>query len=184
MSKDISELRKKLERLKSQLPIELPKMAKEFAMTVKADAERKIKDKGFGKVYSETLVPSYWFYDKELNAKGKTFLEGLIPVEDEEGDKVYLTNWKEFREAQGLQTKFVDLSYSNEMWRGLFPSEPYVINEQYFSELAHTNTEGQDKMNYNRERYGEFILKSADMEKISLLFQKRFANKVKEILNS
>ena len=90
-------------------------------------------------------------YEKALNARGKSYLDEL----DGEG-----TNWGEFRQAQGLQNKHVDLSYSTRMWKGMRPDEVQEENGRYFCLMGHNDNEGRKKMNWNFERYGDFIGKA------------------------
>lgn len=150
---DLSELKAKYEAIKADLPNILSQVATSVSLSGKALAERTIKDKGFGEMYSNTKVPAWFMTGKELNASGKNF------IDRKKKDKE-LTNWKEFREAQGLQTGVVDLSYSNEMWSGMFPQEPYQQGERFIAPLGHNNKAGQDKMNWNRDRYGDFVGKA------------------------
>lgn len=114
-------------------------------------AEQSILEKGFGEQYSDKAIPSYFLKGKEINAGGLSYLQ---KVED---DPEVVANWKGFRKAQGLQTGFVDLSYSRTMWQGLRPDEPQNEGSRYFCNIGHNNVEGQKKMNWNFARYGDFI---------------------------
>lgn len=167
----IAELKEKLQNVKANLPQYLLEAATSVSLTGKALAERTIKDKGFGEQYSQQEIPVWFMEGKELNAAGKTYIESKKPkkgkvkqkkLEDiTERDLVDgMGNWGEFRKAQGLQAGFVDLSYSNEMWSGMFPREAFQKGTQYLAPLAHNNKEGQNKMNWNRDRYGDFIGKT------------------------
>ena len=86
-----------------------------------------------------------------MNASGKTYLDNL----DDEG-----TNWGEFRQAQGLQNKFVDLSYTTRMWKGMRPDEAQEIDGKFICFMGHNDNEGRQKMNWNFDRYGDFIGKA------------------------
>ena len=143
--------------LKRDLPDILKEAAEVVSLSGKAIAERTIKDKGFGEQYSNTKVPAWFMDGRELNAPGSTFIARKKKAKTEEER---LTNWKEFREAQGLQTGHVDLSYSNEMWSGMLPQPPFQKGDIFLAPLGHTNQEGQKKMNWNRDRYGDFIGKN------------------------
>lgn len=165
------ELKNKFQQIREAVIAKLPDIALTLAITGKALAERNIKDKGFTAKYSTNKVPAWFFLGKELNGSGKAFLEGLgndkkkpkgatKKLEDiTEADFIDgETNWGEFREAQGLQSAFVDLSYTNQMWADMQPVEVRQESDgRVVAYLGARTKENQDKMNYNRDRYGDFI---------------------------
>jgi hypothetical protein len=175
---DISELKQKLKQIREAVENKLPEIAIKLTLGAKALAERNIKEKGFGAKYSENKIPAWFLHGKELNQKGTKFLQdhGVNPQTGTQGegkkkrrkkgetadpghfDKE--TNWKEFRAAQGLQTAFVDASYSNKMWANMQPVRTEQKGDLYLAPLGATNTEAQNKMNWNRDRYGDFIGKA------------------------
>lgn len=175
---DIHEFKKKLKQIEEAVFQKMPEIAITLTLSAKALAERNIKEKGFGFKYSQNKIPAWFLHGKELNQKGTKFLEdrGVHPDTGAQGegkkkrrkkgetadpghfDKT--TNWGEFRSAQGLQTDHVDLSYSNKMFANMQPVHPYVSGYIYYAPLGATNTEAKDKMNWNRERYGDFIGKA------------------------
>lgn len=150
----LADLKARLQDIQNDLPNIMKEVATTVSLSGKAIAERAIKDKGFGEQYSNTKVPAWFMDGKELNASGSTFIARKKKAKTP-SDR--LTNWKEFREAQGLQTGHVDLSYANEMWSGMFPQETYQKGTLFIAPLGHNNRAGQNKMNWNRDRYGDFI---------------------------
>lgn len=150
----IKELREKLERARADLPSYFLEVATSVALTGKALSERTIKDKGFGEMYSNNKVPAWFMDGKELNASGASFITKKKASKNKEDT---YTNWKEFRQAQGLQTGHVDLTFSGKMWAGMFPREAYQKGDMFLAPLGHNNKEGQDEMNWNYERYGDFV---------------------------
>lgn len=140
-----------LKDIEEALPEVLKQSATVMAHDAKGKAERIIKDKGFGELYSTKEIPSFRLYGKEIEASGKSYLDSL----DGEG-----TNWGEFRQAQGRQSQFVDLNYSTMMWKGMRPDEVQEENGRYFCVMGHNDNEGRKKMNWNFERYGDFIGKA------------------------
>ncbi|MCX6218354.1 hypothetical protein [Spirosoma sp.] len=56
--------------------------------------------------YSEKKVPSYFLKGQELNQSGKKYLD--------ENKRV---NWYGLRQAQGLKSQDVNLTYTGEMWK-------------------------------------------------------------------
>ena len=150
---DLNEYKQKLIKLREEMPSILKDLAPTVSMSGKAIAERNIKEAGFGAKYSTNEMPAFLFYGKELNQQGSIYAQNA--AKDEQG-----ITWGQFRKAQGLQNQFVDLSYSNEMWAGMFPRDPIVDGYKYIAPLGHNNQEGQNKMNYNYKRYGNFIYKA------------------------
>lgn len=176
---DVQELKNKLQQIQDALRAKLPDIAVTLTLSAKAIAERKIKDEGFKASYSKNKIPAWFLHGKELNAQGTKFLEnhGVKPDgtqgtakkkrrkkkgDPDPGNYDTLTNWGEFREAQGLQSGHVDLSYSNKMWAGMKPVRVEQKGDRYLAPLGATNIEAQDKMNYNKARYGDFIGKVID----------------------
>lgn len=154
-SEDIGVLIARLKEFRDTLPEVLPDVAKSVSLTGKAMSERIIKDKGFGKLYSETKVPAWFMEGKALNNSGNTYIKSLQKAATE--DEPATTTWGDFRKAQGLQDKYVDLTYSGKMWAGMFPQDVQVNLFTYIAPLGNNSKEGQEKMNYNFERYGDFI---------------------------
>lgn len=148
---DFRDIKKRFDEIREAVKAQLPTIATQLTLSAKALAERRIKDQGFGEMYSINKIPAWFLHGKELNKGGSTFLEGL----SKKGIK--LTNWGEFRAAQGLPTDHVDLSYTNKMWANMQPQEPTEENGIVSAPLAATNAEAQNKMNWNKERYGDFI---------------------------
>lgn len=157
--KTLKDLIEGLKNVEKELPKVLSESAEIMAHDGKALAEYKIKKEGFGAYYSTKTVPSFFLYDKTLNNRGKSYLDNL------DGE---LTNWSGLREAQGLQTRFVDLSYSSKMWSGMRPDGVQEVNGVYYCVMGHNNNEGKNKMNWNFERYGDFIGKALEGEEETL----------------
>lgn len=172
----MDEFKKRLKLMEDEIKKRLPEVATVLALSAKAIAERRIKDKGFAVIYSSNKIPAWFLHGKELNQRGTKFLENHgVDAAGKQGeakkkrrkskgdpDPGYYdttTNWKEFRTAQGLQSAFVDLSYSNKMWANMAPVNVEERGNIVRALLGATNTEAQNKMNWNRIRYGDFIMK-------------------------
>jgi hypothetical protein len=179
---EITDLKEKLKEIRQALENKLPDIAVMLTLSAKALAERNIKEAGFGAKYSLNKIPAWFLHGKELNQKGVKFLsdrgvdegtgaqgEAKKQRRKKKGDPDpgkfdTLTNWSEFRAAQGLPVDHVDLSYSNKMWANMQPLKPYQSLYKFYAPLGATNTEAQDKMNFNRDRYGDFISKALTEE--------------------
>jgi hypothetical protein len=184
---DISDFKKRLKEIEEAILQKLPEIAISMTLSAKALAERQIKDAGFGAKYSQNKIPAWFLHGKELNQKGTKFLEdhGVDAGTGKQGEAKKkrrkkkgdpdpgkfdtLTNWSEFRAAQGLQVAHVDGSYSNKMWANMQPLKPYQSLYIIYSPLGATNTEAQAKMNYMRDRYGDFIGKAITEENRQIL---------------
>lgn len=160
----LSELKKRIAEASKQILSELPRIVEEYAHTARVISERNIIDKGFGEDYSTNEVPAFFFLGKELNAQGKTFVKKKI--KEKEG-----LNWSAFKEAQGLPTDHVTLSYTNEMWRGIVVLRVNVSGSKFVAILGHNNSAGKEKMGWNNKRYGDFIMKSLSKEDRKFLIE-------------
>lgn len=170
MDQDLQILINQLKAVRDELPAVLSDAATSMSMTAKALAERTIKDKGFGDEYSLSQLPLWFLKGKQLNNRGIKYIEQQY--KDASKSKEAPTgNWREFRQAQGLQTNYVDLTYSGKMWAGMFPQEVQVDGYKYIAPLGNNSQEGQDKMNWNYERYGDFIGATLTGENFDLLVQ-------------
>lgn len=178
MAQDLAELRKKLEAFRDDMDRDLLELATTISITGKALANRTIVDKGIGYTYSKNPVPAFFMHGKELNASGASFIERL----NKKSTKA-LTTWGEFRAAQGLQNNHVDLTYTGKMWSGMFPKEAYKQGNKYIAPLGHNNREGQNEMNWNKARYGDFIgkaLKGDNLETIGKMAHEELINILKK----
>ena len=159
--------------VRDALPEVLPQAATSVSMAGKALAERTVKDKGFGEEYSTTKVPAWFMKGKELNKRGANYITGLEKRASKE-DKLALSNWGDFRQAQGLQINYVDLTYSGEMWRGLFPQDVQIEGFSYIAPLGSTTVAGQKKLNWQYERYGNFFAKVLTGDNLDAMYKVAF----------
>ena len=198
---DISVFREKLKALAELVRQELPNMATNLTLNAKALAERRIKESGFNAHYSTTPIPAWFFHGKELNGKGTKWLQqhgvndegksgeathkkGKKRKKGEAEEKVdRLGTWEEFRQAQGLQGSFVDLSYSNKMWAAMGPLGVIINGNFYSAPLGAGNQQAQQEMNYNFARFGDFIGKGLQSEDFNILAV-GVADDLKRVLDS
>lgn len=171
---DLNDLKQTLQRIIEALPEVLPQVATSMSLTAKAVSERIIKDRGFGYTYSENEFPVWFLTGKELNGRGLNFIK-TVQKEAETLDIDPTANWMQFRGAQGLQTAFVDLTYSGKMWAGMFPQAVKVDGTQYIAPLGNNTVEGQQKMNWNYERYNDFLGAALSGEGIDTVYDVGYA---------
>lgn len=165
---DLDDFTRKMEELQKLMDAEIPALVTTVALSAKALAERRIRETGFGAVYSTKKIPAWFLKDKELNQAGAAFIQDKIKYDEEnthvvDGFTVYAsdygTNWKEFREAQGLPTDHVDFGYTNKTWQSIAPGPVTQSNGIYTCHLVATNKEAQQKLDWGFARYGDIISK-------------------------
>lgn len=185
-NKDLQELINALKDVRDALPEALASTATSMSLTAKALAERTIKDKGFGEKYSTASMPAYFYkgftgkngttyLPQYLNKRGLAYIEKIEKQQAQENKKNKTSyrakiSWAEFRKAQGLQTGHVDLTYSGKMWAGMFPQDVVVEGFKYIAPLGNNTKEGQDKMNWNFEQYGDFIGATLTGDNLDLIY--------------
>lgn len=161
---DLNDFTNRLHSIREAMRQRLPDIAVLMTMTAKGLAERNIREAGFKAVYSSYEVPAFFLKGKAKTKAGEALVEKNI-------DDGVDMNWADLRRGEGLQAGFVDLSFTNKMWAGMFPRNPYWEGDKVFAPLGGNNEEVIDKMNWNKERYGDFIGKVLTKKEIELLFE-------------
>ncbi len=117
--------------------------------------------------YSKRQVNTQKFKGKELNARGSKYIQANA-----------LGTWHDFRKAQGLRSEKVNLSYTNDMWKGL-----QVIKTGKFgfgaarSIIGSYDSEVNEKIAQNAERFGDFLKPQPDeLEFAQGLIQRKIVN--------
>ena len=163
MAKDFKDLIHIFEAVRDALDEVLPQAATSVSLAAKGLAQKTIQERGFGETYSTNEIPIWFMTGRGKSKRGEAFLE----AEKKKGRTT--AAYYEFRQAEGLQTKFVDLTFSGEMWRGMFPREVEVQGNYYIAPLGCNTKAGQDKLNWQYERYGNFfadVLKGDNLKKM------------------
>lgn len=175
---DINELRQRLENVRQEVLNQLPDIAVSNTIVAKALVERNIREIGFGAKYSGNKLPAWFFLGKEKSNSGKAFIEKKKKEDESKattknGVTTYAEDagmtWSDLRKAEGLPTDHVDLGFTNKMWAGLTPAAPYYANGVLMCPLAGNSAEVVDKLNWNRDRYGDFFGKVIGEKEIAAL---------------
>lgn len=175
---ELNDLIQQIQNIRQQLQQALPDIALANTVIAKALVERKIRNIGFGVKYSNNRVPAWFFLGKELNGTGKAFLAAKIKKDElethtQDGVKYYGEEngitWAQFRQAQGLPVDHVNLSYTNKMWAGIGPQQPYFENGVIICPLGGNTVEVVNKLNWNRDRYGDFFGKVLGKDEVQIL---------------
>lgn len=184
MPQTLDDLIAKFDNLPSKLDEfifnELETTAKDFiALQV-----TKIRREGIGS-YSTKKVPAFFFYGKQINAAGIAFLRAhgvRQPGDPLRGkDKPLLgkglrgktltkdqrlTNWGEFRQAQGLQTAFVDATYSTRTLNQLGTLSQLKTGYKYIVGVGGNTPYSKKVFFYLSLRYKNFFFPSPEIQKI------------------
>lgn len=97
--------------------------------------------------YSTRPTKTSKFKGKELNAAGSKYIAANI-----------MGTWHEFRKAQGLRSEPVNLSYTNDMWKGIQVTKTTKTGDgKATSEVGSYDKEVQEKIEQNSFRYGDFL---------------------------
>jgi hypothetical protein len=170
---DLNDLQRRLQKVRQEILNSLPDLSRLNTITAKALIERKIRQQGFGAMYSGNKLPAWFFDGKEKSNAGAAYIESVKKKDEaaKDGEETGMT-WADLRRAEGLPTDHVDLGFTNKMWAGMGPQTPYYKGEgQIVCPLGGNSAEVVNKMNWNRDRYGDYLGKSLGPEEIKILTQ-------------
>lgn len=142
---DATGLLLRVKALAQAIELKAPDIAEKMAISGSSLVTDRIQREGVGE-YSNNDMPTFFFGGKELNSRGTKYLE-----ENNTG------TWGDFRQAQGLQSSFVDLTYSGRMFGGLTPLKRFKQGTKFIVQMGGTDKEVDDKLYYNTQRYGDFL---------------------------
>jgi len=184
----IDQFIQKLERMEQQITESLVEISEEAALNTKALVIKRIQEDGIGS-YSTKKIPAYLMMedkatvrlDKTKSNAGINFIKKKAAEKD---PKDRLLNWADIRDAEGLQTDHVDLTFTGEMFRNLHIIGTNVQSGRVTTILGGTHREAQQKLEWNVARYGNF-LQPTPQEKamIIAIVKKRFQEKINQIVN-
>jgi hypothetical protein len=158
---NLDEFIRRMNQLKSEIEKQAGPIMERTAISAKGLIERRIIEKGIGKYSEKKSAPAFYFYGK---GNDKTKEANFIKEKSKRvNKKPQYTNWKEFRESQGLQTNHVDLSFSRRMWNNVKVTNLTKQGLRFIATLSNDQPEEEKKMEWNTDRYGEF-LKTNDQE--------------------
>lgn len=168
----------KLRKLSEAIQKSGQKIAEKMAITGKSLVQERIQREGFGEKYSTNDIPAFYLRGKERNAAGRRYLEDNNLDDD-------LVTWGAFRKAQGLQTEFVDLTYSGRMFAGLVVIEKFTDGTRFVARLGGSDQEVDKKLDWNSQRYGDFLQPNAfEAAEIDEIVQDEFESLLNKFLNT
>jgi hypothetical protein len=145
-----AEARSKLAEFNARLDAQGQLTAEKMAVTGISLVVERLQSKGIeGASYSKRKMPLNWFDGKELNQAGTKYLDDRKAAH--EG-----ANWGDFREAQGLQKAFVDVTYSGRMLGSWVVLKVTPDGRgRFVARTGSSDQEGDAKMYFQVERYGD-----------------------------
>lgn len=166
-----------LDQLISNYEDELVKICGEIAFQARTLIRQRIIDKGLpGRSYSENPLPTFFFEGKENRAAGAA----LLKRKDKKREGV---SYKEWRDANGLQTGHVDLHFTERMWQNLVIIGTFKDGENYTTVIGGGDEETKKKLEWNTKRYGSFLKLNADEETfLKALLDKELSNLLNKYL--
>lgn len=180
------EFRQDVEKFRKALIIEMPIINQSVALNAFALVNDRVINQGtdetgssFGDGYSETPLPAFFYEGKSLNSGG----EDAVAKAKKEGDGL---SYKDFRSANNLQTGFVDLNFSGQMWRDIGVVRQTNENGIITTVVGAKNTRDRDGkttddiMEFNGERFGDFLEVSEEEEQ---LLAQTYDTKLQELID-
>lgn len=144
-----------------------PELIQTLALDTKAVIQDRIQKTGTDASgaklpgYSTTELPSFF-----LNAKKKK-------------TKTYIN----LRKEKGLQTNYVDLTFTGEMWRNTQIVESGNKGEKYVVTIGGGSDSSQNKIDWNSDRYGDILsLSKQEEENISKTYNDEIQKIIDEFL--
>lgn len=122
----------------------------------------------------------------EMANSAKTLAERNIKGHGVEG-AAYSYSYSRFKAKKGKQAAFVDLTYTNDMWRNVGVVRTVKIEEgKVVALLGGTTPSAADKMGWNEEKYSSFIennLSNEDKRLLNEIIQRKIRQTIKRILD-
>lgn len=155
---NIDEFIKRVDEAIAIYDFEMSNIADMVALAALALVRVNIQNSGeIGRKYSNNKLPLFFFNDRALNGGGRAALERA--KKDGEG-----LSYEEWRQANGLQTAFVDLTFSGRMLQNLQITERTKTDQFYKTIINASEKENLDKISWNHERFGDFLIVTAEQK--------------------
>ncbi|KAA9333403.1 hypothetical protein F0P96_10565 [Hymenobacter busanensis] len=138
-----------IERAKAQLQLQAPRVVLTMAQTGLALVVNRLQTEGLkGRRYSTSPLPKFFF--RPTNAAGRDYVK-----------RSKKPTYAGLREAQGMETRFVNLTYTGRMLRSLAPVPAGVVASIFQARIVASDAENAAKLEHNRRREGDFLAPNA-----------------------
>jgi len=132
-----------------------PRLVETEAQTILALSTLRVQRDGLsGQRYSSNPVPVFFFAKKAFNAGGRDYVK---QQQKKKGKGKGLGTWAGFRASLGLPTGTVNLTFTGRMFRSLTTIYTGFSGNVYTASIVAADRESAQVVQYNIERYGNFI---------------------------
>ncbi len=190
---NIDDAIKKIDGYLADFDQEMAKISEELAINAKSLIIHRIQTEGLpGRQYSKHKLPEFFFEGRELNGGGKALLEkhSKKAARDEQraaGEKVRKNkaldeledgiSYEEWRRANGLQTNFIDLTFSGRSFQNVGVIATEKRGDIYITIVGAFNEETRQKLRYNAIRFGDFfVVNEQEQKMLNELYRTRLNN--------
>ena len=179
---DFKQAAKVFRDLANELEEKIPLIVIGTNVTAKSLVQNRIQETGKDKDgkqlgnYSETKVPAFFYF-----GKGKKTTDSKVKKNSREKKPL---SYKQFRELDGKQSKYVDLTFTGKMWQGIG-----LIQENKGKGFASFKIGPKDARTaelaaYNEARYGNFLaLSDEEVTELSEDIQFEIENIINRAIN-
>ncbi|MCA9497108.1 MAG: hypothetical protein KC589_09255 [Nanoarchaeota archaeon] len=161
---------------------EIPDIMVETAISGKSLIQNRIQESGINADgsslgnYSEKDVPAFFFKGKSNNQGGESYIDAQI----EEGGGV---SYADFRRANGLQTNFIDLTFSGRMWSNIGVKNIASGNNKTTVTIGAKTDDNELKLFYSEKRFGDILqISKGEKEELELIAENRIETLAKRYL--
>jgi len=161
---------------------ELPVVMSEGAVSMKTEIQNRIQEQGLddqnnplqygsGTPYSEKDIPAFFYKNAEtLNAGATSYVDEQI----ESGEGI---SYKDWREANNLQTDHVDLTFTGNMWKRIGLTSVKTGQNIAIVTIEGRTDEAQEKLFFNSVRYGDILQPNKDeLDELEFIVDTRLQN--------
>lgn len=172
----------KIDKVIGALETDAPKINLRMSANAKAEIQERVQEKGQKSSggsfenYSTNPLPLFFFEGKSnrksaaARITSKNYPDGL--------------SYAGFRQLNGLQTAFVDLTFSGDMFRDIKARQTGPVGRHvYTAKIGAERKDNQDKIRWNTRRKGVFLaLSTEEKEKIKASYKLEIEKLIKRNL--
>lgn len=169
MAENVDALIERLKKVRAGILEDGMIVAKSMALNHKAQVVRRIQSEGIPDAqYSDKGVPAYLYSNDKWENSYARLNSGFEKMIKEKKKKEEMVAWKDVRDYQGLQTGFVDYTFTGRTFKNLTIVDTRIVGTSVYADLGGSDQETKDRLKYGFDRYGNFLAPN-DTEKKLLL---------------
>lgn len=172
-----------IDNFSKALLVEMPRIDANVALDAFALISNRIENSGTNEkgellgAYSENQLPLFFFNPKDkaqaISDKiGKKSISGTGSQKKKKEFKGTTLSYYDWREGNNLQTKFVNLNFTGDMFRDTGVVKQVIDEKITITTVGGKNTKNRngnstdDILGFNAQRYGDFLAASQEEEKL------------------